>query len=235
MLSQEIQLNDKLKDFQSSFSDSSSVVHERLLSPFQQKLLQEKLKTSLRPEYRRRIEIMLLADQGRSQAQICAALNCSHETARYWTYIAQSGKAHNWKDLPIGRPKTVNEEYLNRLRDLVSQSPRDFGYAFKRWTASWLSKHLAKELAIEVSERHVNRLLKQMGLSTRKTKSSTGGDQPKVTQQAPSNYNIVILNLKEDKQPKTTSFSPFNLNSSNGGLGSSVPVSGEESNQSESR
>jgi hypothetical protein len=44
------------------------------LTPFQRKLLLKSLQTDLRPEYRRRIEIMLLADTGQSQAQICKAL-----------------------------------------------------------------------------------------------------------------------------------------------------------------
>ena len=205
----------QFQDYSSNLSLSRSNNENRLLSPFQQKLLQEKLKTNIRPEYRRRIEIMLMADRGHSQTQICSALNCSHETARYWTYIAVSGDAHKWRDLPIGRPKTVNEEYLNRLRDLVTRSPREYGYAFQRWTAGWLSKHLAKELGIEVSERHVNRLLKQMGLSTRKTRQGIEESSPGSTelhQSKPvSRSNIVIRNLQGDKQPKTTSLSPFHL------------------------
>jgi transposase len=209
MYSQQSQFNDSA----SNFSESQSPLQERLLSPFQQKLLQEKLKTNLRPEYRRRIEIMLLADRGHSQTQICAALNCSHETARYWMYIAQSGEAHKWKELPIGRPKTVNEKYLNRLRDLVSQSPKEYGYAFQRWTALWLSKHLAKELGIEVSERHVNRLLKQMGLSTRQDLSSQSNNQSNKESEPTHRSNIVIRNLKGNgtKQPQGASFSPFHL------------------------
>ncbi len=203
----------QFQSFGSNFSLPQAESETKLLSPFQQKLLTEKLKTNLRAEYRRRIEIMLLADKGYSQTQICAALNCSHETARYWTHIAVSGDAHKWKDLPIGRPRTVNEKYMNRLRDLVSQSPRDFGYGFRRWTANWLSKHLAKELGIEVSERHVNRLLKQMGLSTRKTKPEADST-PKTTKQklnSRKRSNIVIRNLKGDKQPVVTSFSPFHF------------------------
>ena len=49
---------------------------------------------------------------------------------------------------------------------------QDYGYSFQRWTAKWLSKHLAQELGIEISPRHVNRLLKQMGLSTRNQNQS---------------------------------------------------------------
>ncbi|MEH1858777.1 MAG: hypothetical protein V7L21_12375 [Nostoc sp.] len=50
----------------------------------------------------------------------------------------------------MGRTKTVNEQYLIRLKELVSHSPRLVGYSFERWTAQWLSKHLAKELGIKV-------------------------------------------------------------------------------------
>ncbi|GAB4531658.1 MAG: hypothetical protein Tsb0014_15350 [Pleurocapsa sp.] len=197
-------LNSDNYDFH--YSESGNYIAGQLLSPFQRKLLEKKLETNLRPEYRRRIEIMLLADRGQSQTQICAALNCSHETARYWMYIAQTGQAHKWKELPIGRPKTVNEQYLNRLQDLVSRSPHEFGYAFRRWTAQWLSKHLAKELGIEVSDRHVNRLLKQMGLSTRDSKSSTTERQENL-----KNSNIVFRDLNPQKEPQSLNFSPFHL------------------------
>ena len=194
----------KQKNYDSESYESKEYTPGQLLSPFQKKLLEKKLETNLRPEYRRRIEIMLLADRGQSQTKICAALNCSHETARYWTYIAQTGQAHKWKELPVGRPKTVNEKYLNRLRDLVSSSPHEFGYGFRRWTAQWLSKHLAKELGIEVSDRHVNRLLKQMGLSTRSKERQNG----KVAEEQ-NNTNIVFRNLNPQKEPQSLNFSPF--------------------------
>ncbi|MBW4552876.1 MAG: helix-turn-helix domain-containing protein [Aphanocapsa sp. GSE-SYN-MK-11-07L] len=142
------------------------------LTSFQRKLLLKSLQADLRPEYRRRIEIMLMADQGQSQSQICAALNCSQETSRYWIYMAEVGQAHQWSDRPMGRPKAVNDDYLNRLRELVSQSPREYGYSFRLWTARWLSRHLAQETGIEVSDRHINRLLKDMGLSTRQKNNS---------------------------------------------------------------
>lgn len=143
------------------------------LTPFQRKYLLKSLETDLRGEYRRRIEIMLLFDAGQTQAQICKALGCSQETARYWIAIASSKQAHKWSDCLIGRPKTVNQQYLGRLKELASHSPRDYDYPFERWTAQWLSKHLAKELGIKVSSCHINRLLKEMGLSTRQVSKTT--------------------------------------------------------------
>lgn len=67
----------------------------------------------------------------------------------------------------VGRPRTVSDAYLERLKELVSHDPREFGYPFRRWTARWLNQHLSQETGVSVSDRHINRLLKQMGLSTR--------------------------------------------------------------------
>ncbi|WP_071189066.1 helix-turn-helix domain-containing protein [Trichormus sp. NMC-1] len=146
--------------------------HEsKFLTPFQRKALLKNLQSNIQPEYRRRIEIMLLADMGKSQSHICEIISCSHEMARYWIGIAEAGMAHKWNERPIGRPKTVNHQYIERLKELVSNSPREYGYAFGYWTAQWLSKHLANELGIEISDRHINRLLKQMGLSTKRKSS----------------------------------------------------------------
>jgi len=141
------------------------------LTAFQRKLLLENMQAELRPEYHRRIEIMLLADMGYTQTQICEIVGCSQEMARYWIAIAQAGQAHNWQDRPIGRPKTINPQYIERLQELVSHSPREYGYSFHAWTAGWLSKHLAKEFNIAVSDRHINRLLQKLGLSLRQQRS----------------------------------------------------------------
>ncbi len=182
----------------------------KYLSPFQLKLLTEKLENNLRSEYRRRIEIMLLADLGKSQSEICTAINCSQETARYWISMAKSGQAHQWNNVPIGRPKTVNAQYIERLQELVSYSPQEFGYSFRRWTARWLSKHLAKEFAIEISDRHINRLLKQMGLSTKYKQSEKQVNQKTETDKDPShNQSININNLSTEDIPKYSYFSPY--------------------------
>jgi transposase len=116
---------------------------------------------------------MLRADDGKSQAEICRTLKCCPATARYWINIARSGMAHQWQECSIGRPKKVNDEYLERLKELVSGSPRNYGYSFQRWTAKYLSKHLAEEFGVELTEQHINRLLKQMGLSTRQKASNS--------------------------------------------------------------
>lgn len=111
----------------------------------------------------------------------------------------------------VGRPKTVTEPYLERLRELVSHDPRQFGYPFRRWTARWLNQHLSQEYGVSVSDRHINRLLKQMGLSTRtayatspqdcfqSTSRITIGDLPPIESNPDSNR------LKETLSPTAIS------------------------------
>ncbi|MBN4001350.1 helix-turn-helix domain-containing protein [Nostoc sp. LPT] len=174
----------------------------KYLTAFQRKLLLENLHKSLLESYRQRIEIMLLADEGKTQRSICQTLGCCAATARHWMHIARTGMAHQWQDCPIGRPKAVNDEYLERLKELINSSPRDHGYAFRRWTANWLGKHLAKELGIEVSDRHIKRLLKQMGLSTL--------PKPSNAEQAQGS-KILIGDLKSAAVPDDSEFLPINF------------------------
>jgi transposase len=147
--------------------DSKNFTHGRFFDSSQYQVLAKSLQEELRPEYQLRIHIMLLADRGYSQAKICKILKCSQETVRYWVAIARAGQTHCWKEFTVGRPKLVSEEYCQRLEELVTCCPRKYGYAFQRWTALSLSKQLEKELGIKISDRHINRLLKSMGLSTR--------------------------------------------------------------------
>lgn len=165
----------------------------QFLTPFQRKLLLKQIKTECRSEYRRRIEIMLLADAGQSQAQICEELGCSPETARQWIGMAREGKAHLWNERPIGRPHIVSDQYLERLQELVMHNPREYGYPFKRWTAKWLSKHLADEFGIEISDRHINRLLKKKGLCTR---SQSFQEVPSEINSKDKEVEIVIRDLQ---------------------------------------
>jgi hypothetical protein len=76
------------------------------------------------------------------------------------------GILSEWKKRPIGRPTVINEKYINYLYELLQSSPRNCGYAFNRWTVHWLNKHLSKELGVVISDRHLKRLLKDLGWST---------------------------------------------------------------------
>lgn len=150
--------------------------------------------------HRRRLEIILRSHLGQSQVEICSALGCSKDMARYWMAIANRPASDSWQDTCIGRPKMVNEEYLQRLQELVTSSPKEHGYAFKRWTAKCLSQHLSTELGIQISDRHVNRLLKQMGLSTKNSQHQTKSDESDSSKSALGRISIQDLNPSASSQ-----------------------------------
>ena len=115
------------------------------------------------------------------------AWDCSPITARHWITQVQQGQVNSWRENPVGRPKAVDEAYLARLKELLSLNPKEeLGFAFERWTASLLNRRLAKEFGIQLSDRHINRLLNQMGLSTRLPRQSKNKKQP----------SIIIRNLR---------------------------------------
>jgi transposase len=130
------------------------------------KALEEGSRRQLRPEHRLRLEIMLRADRGESQNEICAALGCAPGTARFWMKMMELGDIDAWVTVPIGRPQKVSPEYLARLRELVGQSPKNYGYNVERWTALDLRHQLIQESGIAVSDRHINRLLNEMNISS---------------------------------------------------------------------
>jgi transposase len=185
----------------------------KYLTVFQRKSLQKSWLQKLTDKQSQRIQIMLLADEGKIQAEICQELGCCQATARHWITMAKTNQAHHWQSNPIGRPNLVDEEYLQRLQQLVTACPqevnvpnKDYQYPFKRWTAQKLSQHLQVELGIKVTPQHLNRLLKQMGLSTRpKPTVEIESNYP-----SPSNQSIQIGNLDTASMFDTSEIWNFN-------------------------
>ena len=189
------------KQFYSSINHTETEqLAGKYLTSFQRKTLQKNLQKDLSDKQRQRIQIMLLADEGKTQVKICRQLGCSQATARHWMMMARTNQAHNWDSNPIGRPTTVSEQYLERLKQLVKQNPqevhvpnRSYKYPFKRWTAQKLTQHLKAEFKIEITPQHLNRLLRQMGLSTRSQPTAKANKD--FISQASSRRGIEIRNL----------------------------------------
>jgi transposase len=172
------------------------------LTSFQRQLLRENVTKDIPAAHRQRLEIMLLTDAGKTQADICRILGCSAATASRWMQLTKAGLAHQYLDCPVGRPKVVTDEYIEFLRELLDRSPRDYGYPFKTWTIGWLGKHIAKEKGIEVSQSHLKRVMRESGLSTR-TKA-----QPPHSQ---SRANIFIADLPDSSSRSDEEGSGLNL------------------------
>jgi transposase len=137
------------------------------LTQAQRVALEQRLQSDIHSFYHQRISIILMTDEGKSQAEICSYLRCCSTTASHWIHVAKMGMPSQWREHPVGRPKVVNEKYTKRLYELLSSNPQSYGYPFSKWTLAWLNKHLSIELGVAISDRHLKRILKDLGLSTR--------------------------------------------------------------------
>jgi hypothetical protein len=137
--------------------------HKKILSVSQYEELTSLLKNQDISEInRRRIEIILLANEGKSQSEICKALNCTPATVNRWITVAKSEQLDQLLSNNRGCPHKVDKFYLERLKQLLNKSPYDFGYHFQQWSGEILARHLEKELGIKISKHHVNRLRKKI-------------------------------------------------------------------------
>ncbi|MBD1212972.1 MAG: helix-turn-helix domain-containing protein [Dolichospermum circinale Clear-D4] len=196
--------------YQTSGTSSNSMGDNSLgsfLSDFQRQMLLKSLQENCSQSQRQRIQIMLLADKGIPQAEICQIVGCCPATARHWIHIARQGMAHQWQDSPIGRPKSVRDEYLHRLKELLYSSPRNYGYISEYWTLNRLHKHLYQEFGFKVSDRHFKRILKQMGLSTRPKSSHNQQNSPK----SAAEPKIAIADLKKANTADSSEIIPINF------------------------
>jgi transposase len=181
------------------------------LTSFQRHLLHENMKKELPNSYKKRLEIILLTDDGKTQAEICRVLGCSTATASRWIQLTKTGLAHKYLDCPVGRPKIVTDEYIEFLQRLLQNSPRDYGYPFKTWTINWLGKHLAKEMGIEVSESHLKRVMRDLGLSTRSSSAQAQLSKAQSEKYTQSGANIFIADLKCPHDQEENELSESNL------------------------
>ncbi len=180
---------------------------EHFLTIPQRRSLEHHLKESRSVQIQQRIQIMLMADRGKSTAEICEELGCALVTAEYWANAVKAGEIDLWQSKPIGRPRKTDRNYIEQLQQLLSSSPRQYGYPFERWTIDWLRKHLAQTSGIVVSSRHLKRLLKELGLSTCKKSPTNRLRQIKTK-------SIVVKDLAPSSIPSVPLGNPITVHES---------------------
>jgi transposase len=165
------------------------------LTEFQKKFLEkESKKQNLSERDKKRIAVMLLCGEGKTQKEICEVVKCAPTTARHWMRVVKDGQAHRWRDFrQDGRPLKIEGHHLARLIALLRQQPQELGFRLlEEWTAKALQKQLFKEFGTKVSERHINRVLKKAGFSTR-SRPKAESDQANLSRQR----KLVIQDLPD--------------------------------------
>ena len=130
------------------------------LNPEQVEKLQKVLKDEENGTIRERVLILLLLNDGKTQAKIAEFVGCSINTVCYWCVHGDPDNLASLKDERMkGNHRKATDKYIEILLETVDKEPADFGYAFGRWTGERLAKYLEEVTGIKLSGSQVRRIL----------------------------------------------------------------------------
>ena len=130
------------------------------LTTQQIKKLQTALRESESPQFRERILMLLLMNDGKTYREISDFIGCSERTVVYWCV---QGDPDNLESLRDGREQgnyqKATSVYIQLLMETIEKAPDELGYEFGRWTAARLATYLADATGIQLSGEQVRRIL----------------------------------------------------------------------------
>lgn len=131
------------------------------------KELQKALKTEALAVTRERILIILLRNEGKTYDEISGILGCCKRQVWYWCNYGNPKDIESLRDKrKKGNNKKATEEYIEKLTEVVTKEPDEFGYEFGRWTVARLVTHMEKETGILLGNTQLRNILKKRNLST---------------------------------------------------------------------
>jgi len=142
-------------------------MHRIELSPEQTEELHRRTRApNLKPRTRDRLEMVRLCAAGYRVAEIARLLRYSPQRVRGWLRRFRDGGFDALLDRPHpGRPGSLTPALLQALREELDRTPRT-------WTAGQIAQWLAKEHGVCLHPDHLSTLLKQAGLSYKRTERS---------------------------------------------------------------
>lgn len=124
--------------------------------------LQKALKEEENGDIRERILILLLLNDGKTQAKIAEFLGCSLNKVSYWCVHGDPENLESLKDERMkGNHKKATGKYIEILLETTDKEPEELGYEFGRWTAQRLATYLENITGIKLSGSQVRRILEQ--------------------------------------------------------------------------
>jgi transposase len=137
------------------------------LHPPQVEKLQKALKQEENGDIRERILMLLLLNDGKTQAEIAKFLGCSINKVCYWCVHGDVDQLETLKDERMkGNHRKATDKYIEILLETIDKEPKEFGYEFGRWTAQRLATYLENITGIQLSSTQVRRILEQKSTST---------------------------------------------------------------------
>lgn len=141
-----------------------------LCLPFQtsQKLRRLKKEAESEGVYRvaRRIHAVLLNHDDHSSGDIAQVLDAPRSKVSQWlSDYEQHGYEGLLEGQRLGRPAQLSAAQRQQLEDIIDSGPQAYGFLSGVWRAPMVTRIIAEEFQTDYTDRHVRRLLHQMGFS----------------------------------------------------------------------
>jgi len=120
-----------------------------------------------------RLRAVLWSEQGQSTTQMARLLGKHSTTVQRWLHdYLRFGVRGLQPGRSPGRPRLLDADGEECLRQAVLTQPRDLGYRFTRWSAAMLAEHLHRAVHVRVSPFTVCRALHRLRFSYKRPKLS---------------------------------------------------------------
>lgn len=111
----------------------------------------------------RRLLALALVLEGHSRSEAARQTGMDRQTLRDWVIRYNAEGVAGLRDRPRpGRPRQLNQAQLAELARLVEAGPDIELHKIVRWRCIDLQAEIKARFGVEVSERHVGRILKQL-------------------------------------------------------------------------
>jgi transposase len=111
----------------------------------------------------RRLRVLHLKQQGRSQRDIAEALGVCEETVSRWLARARDGGPEALLARPApGHPPKLSSAQKRLIPELLWHGPEAYGFRGEVWTCVRVAQVIEKEFGVRYHKDHVSRLLKEL-------------------------------------------------------------------------
>lgn len=146
------------------------------------------------PKATKRLMLAILYKQGPSAPMIAEWYDMRVETIYSWFTQMEEQPLEEaiFDDPPPGRPPKLNEDQREQFKEALHQSPEESGYESRAWTRPLAEQYLEDEFGVEYHERHVRRLMNDLGVSWQRPR-------PRPPTADPEERKAVQKNLKKPR------------------------------------
>lgn len=141
-----------------------------VLSAQERERLRQALQRATSTRLYRRLQAVLLADEGFSATRIATLTGASARSVQSWCARWRRSRRRHAPEAALGEKPRLGQQpvfaTLTRhcLLAELAKDPLGLGYAAANWTAPLLARHLQAHLRVPVSTRTLRRRLHQAGL-----------------------------------------------------------------------